>query len=67
MPVKPIAALAKDYSGIDPGNFGSGGDIDPSDMTAFGVIAGGVHYAAGCDTRYGVYPSCARWTFRPIP
>ncbi len=27
-------------------------------MTAFGVVANGVHYTGGCETRFGAYPYC---------
>ncbi len=58
LPVKPIDALRRDYQGLDPGSFGSEEDIAPRDMTAFGVMLRGVHYAGGCDTRAGRYPHC---------
>ncbi len=58
MPARPIAALAEDYPGIDLAAFGSPADIDPRALTTFGVVAGGVHYLGGCDTRAGPYPFC---------
>ena len=58
LPVKPIETLRRDYTGLDPGSFGSEEDIAPRDMTAFGVLLRGVHYAGGCDTRAGHYPYC---------
>lgn len=58
LPVKPIERLALDHPGLDPASFGSSDDIDPGDMTAYGVLASGVHYAGGCDTRAGRYPYC---------
>ena len=58
LPVKPIEALRRDYPGLDPGSFGSEEDIAPRDMTAFGVLLRGVHYAGGCETRAGHYPYC---------
>jgi len=59
LPTKPIAALAADYPGIDPAQFGSPAEIDPADMTAYGVVVKGVNYVGGCDTRFGAYPYCA--------
>ncbi len=58
LPVKPIELLSKDYPGLNRSQFGSEEDIDPGDMTAFGVLVRGVHYAGGCDTRSGRYPFC---------
>lgn len=58
LPVKPIEQLALDHKGLDVANFGSKEDIDPRDMTAFGVLVKGVHYAGGCETRTGRYPYC---------
>ena len=59
LPVKPIADLAKDFPGTDPTQFGSGSEIDPTDMTLYGVVAKGVNYVGGCATRFGPYPYCA--------
>jgi Beta-lactamase len=58
LPVKPIGQLARDHPGLDPASFGSTEDIDPRDMTAYGVLVHGVHYAGGCETRAGRYPYC---------
>jgi Beta-lactamase len=58
LPVRPIAMLAKDYPNLDRTRFGSAEDIDPRDMSAFGVFIRGVHYAGGCATRAGRYPYC---------
>ena len=58
LPVKPIERLAQDFPGIDPTNFGSAEDVAPADMTVFGVLIKGVHYAGGCGTRAGRYPYC---------
>lgn len=58
LPVRPVDALRRDYRGLDPGSFGSEEDIAPRDMTVFGVLLRGVHYAGGCDTRAGRYPYC---------
>jgi len=58
LPVRPIEQLARDHPGVDVSNFGSTQEIDPRDMTAFGVLVRGVHYAGGCETRAGRYPYC---------
>lgn len=58
LPVKPIEQLALAHKGLDVANFGSKEEIDPRDMTAYGVLVRGVHYAGGCETRTGRYPYC---------
>lgn len=58
LPVRPIEQLREDYPGVDPASFGSSADIPPGEMTAFGLLARGVHYAGGCETRAGDYPYC---------
>jgi CubicO group peptidase (beta-lactamase class C family) len=58
LPVKPIAALAGDFPGADPGGFGAADEVAPDDMTAYGFLIDGVHYAGGCNTRHGPYPFC---------
>lgn len=56
MPVEPISALAP--LGADVSGFASPAEIDPSALTTWGVVFGGVHYRGGCDTRAGPYPFC---------
>ncbi len=56
MPVKPIAALAEDYPGVDISAFGRG--VTPEHMTWYGVAVNGVNYLGGCRTRFGTYPFC---------
>jgi hypothetical protein len=58
LPIKPIAALAEDYPGADPGGFGAADEVAPGEMTAYGFLIDGVHYAGGCNTRQGPYPFC---------
>ncbi len=58
LPVKPIAVLAQDHPGIDPAAFGSPAEIDPADMTTYGLVLDGVNYRGGCETRMGPYPFC---------
>ena len=62
LPVKPIAELASDYPGLDPSHFGSLAEIDPADMTAYGLVVKGVNYVSACNTRFGAYPFCAELT-----
>lgn len=62
LPVKPIAELAADYPGLDPSHFGSPAEIDPADMTTYGLVVKGVNYVGACNTRYGAYPFCAELT-----
>jgi len=56
MPVKPIRALAEDYPEVDISAFGQG--VTGEHMTWYGVVANGVHYLDGCQTRFGIYPYC---------
>ena len=56
VPVKPIAALAEIYPGVEVSAFGSG--VTPEHMTWYGVVVNEVNYLGGCQTRYGAYPYC---------
>jgi CubicO group peptidase (beta-lactamase class C family) len=56
MPVKPIAALAEDYPGVDVSAFGRG--VTREHMTWYGVVVNGVNYLGGCQTRFGIFPYC---------
>jgi len=58
VPLRPMEQLETDYTGADAAEFGSVEEIDSSDMTFFGFIIDGVHYAGGCGTRYGDFPYC---------
>lgn len=58
LPLRSMAQLETDFVGADSAEFGSVEEIDPRDMTIFGFIIDGVHYAGGCDTKYGEYPYC---------
>jgi hypothetical protein len=58
LPVKPIAMLAQDRPGSDPAAFGAPAEIDPADMTTYGLVLDGVNYRGGCETRLGPYPYC---------
>jgi hypothetical protein len=59
MPTKPLATLKEDFPDKD---------LDlaiirksykhPEDITTYGVVFRGVHYSAGCPTRFGEYPFC---------
>jgi len=59
MPTKPIAALAEDF----PGTKFDFATIrraykHPQNITTSGFVVRGVHYSAGCPTRFGEYPFC---------
>jgi hypothetical protein len=56
LPVKPIAALAEVYPGVDVSAFGRG--VTPEHRTWYGVVVNGVNYLGGCQTRFGLYPYC---------
>ncbi len=58
LPVKPIRSLAQDYPGVNPDNFGSAAEVNPDDMSVYGLLVDGIHYVGGCETRHGVYPYC---------
>jgi hypothetical protein len=59
MPTRPIETLAQDFPGADSSRFGSPSEVPAQDMTLYGVVANGVNYVSGCDTRFGPYPFCA--------
>ena len=58
MPTRALSALTTDYPGIDVFAFASPADVNPANLTTFGLVANGVHYLGGCDTRAGPYPFC---------
>jgi hypothetical protein len=58
LPTRPIAALATDHPGADSNRFGSPAEVPADSMTLYGLIIDGVHYTAGCQTRFGAYPYC---------
>ena len=58
LPVKPLAALAKDYPGSDPSKFAAPNGKDPREISLAGFVIDGVHYVGGCATRHGPYPYC---------
>ncbi|WP_194269618.1 serine hydrolase [Stenotrophomonas sp. MYb238] len=55
LPVRPLSALAQEHPGVDPARFAIGAARARS---AYGVVAGGIHYRGDCDTRHGTYPYC---------
>jgi hypothetical protein len=59
MPTRPIETLARDFPGADPSNFGAAGVIPAGDISVYGLVANGVNYVGGCETRFGPYPYCA--------
>jgi Beta-lactamase len=58
VPTRPMSSLATDHPGADPREFGSPLEVNPADMTLYGVFLDGVHYTGGCETRFGTYPYC---------
>lgn len=60
MPEKPIEDLLVDFpqAGIDLAGFTK--TIDATHVTTFGVVVNGIHYNAGCPTRFGHYAYCAQ-------
>lgn len=58
LPLRNIDAIADDYPGARAQEFGSHEEIDPADMSAYGFVIDGVHYAGGCGTPRGPYPFC---------
>ena len=58
MASRPIGELARDYPGTDVASFAHPDDVKRGDLTTWGVVVGGVHYAGGCPTRAGEYPFC---------
>ena len=58
LPLRPIERLRDDYPGADPAAFGSTEEVAAKDMTAYGFVIDGVHYAGGCRMRHGLYPFC---------
>jgi hypothetical protein len=58
LPLRPIEKLRDDYPGADPAAFGSTEEVATADMTAYGFVIDGVHYASSCRMRHGLYPFC---------
>jgi hypothetical protein len=58
LPRRPIADLAQVYPGVDVASFAHPEDVHAADLTTWGVVVGGVHYAGRCPTRAGDYPYC---------
>lgn len=58
LPVRSFAMLGVDHAGADPEGFGATDEVAPGDMTAYGFVINGVHYAGSCATRHGPYPFC---------
>jgi hypothetical protein len=58
LPRRPIAALAREFPGVDPAAFGHQDEVSRAHITTWGVIVGGTHYTGDCPTRAGAYPFC---------
>lgn len=53
--VMVIGELANKYPGFNPDKLLP---ASTTDITVYGLIAGGVHYRSSCPTRFGPYPYC---------
>jgi len=60
IPQQPIAALIAKNATIELSNLALVDYIKPTDMTSFGVIYNGIHFASKCQTRFGDYPFCSQ-------
>ncbi|MBB4858608.1 hypothetical protein HNO88_001934 [Novosphingobium chloroacetimidivorans] len=58
VPTRPIEQIGSMFPAASPSQFGSPEDVKPDNMTAYGVLAGGIHWVGGCMTRHGAYPFC---------
>ncbi len=58
LPRRTLADLAREHPGVDVANFAHPEDVKPQDLTTWGVVVGGIHYAGRCPTRAGEYPYC---------
>jgi hypothetical protein len=58
LPLRPIERLRDDYPGADPAAFGATEEVAAEDMTGYGFVIDGVHYAGGCRMRHGLHPFC---------
>ena len=58
MPRRTMADLTREYPGVDVSNFAHPEDVKAPDLTTWGVVVGGIHYAGRCPTRAGEYPYC---------
>ena len=59
LPMKPLSALTDDFpdKSIDLAAIRKGYK-HPEEITTYGFVFRGVHYSAGCPTRFGEYPFC---------
>lgn len=58
MPVKPLAALAREWPGTRLPALAAPNGKNPRDISLVGLVVDGVHYVGGCATRRGLYPYC---------
>jgi len=58
LPTKTFADLKTLHPEIDVTQFGSPFEVNPADMTFYGLVLDGVNYLGGCNTRAAVYPFC---------
>jgi len=62
IPVRPITSIGTDFPGAKAAAFGSSEEIKYADMSLYGFLIDGVHYAGGCNTPFGEYPYCDEMT-----
>ncbi|MGI9201273.1 MAG: hypothetical protein ACR2QL_09450 [Woeseiaceae bacterium] len=58
IPIRAIDQIGNFYPGAAAASFGSTEEIDPTNMSTYGLLIDGVHYASDCRTPYGAYPYC---------
>ncbi|MGI9221603.1 MAG: hypothetical protein ACR2QS_11285 [Woeseiaceae bacterium] len=58
IPTRAMDRIGSIYPGADTTSFGSAKEIDPANMSVYGLLIDGVHYVSDCQTPYGVYPYC---------
>jgi len=56
LPMRTIAQLSADYPQVDPAKWTA--EQSPVNVTAFGLVIDGAHYASACPTRAGPHPFC---------
>jgi len=58
IPTRAIEQIVNIYPGAEVASIGSAEEIAPANMSTYGLLIDGVHYASECQTPYGNYPYC---------
>jgi hypothetical protein len=58
LPTRAVDQIANIYPGADAASFGSVDEVDPANMSTYGLLIDGVNYVSDCQTSYGAYPFC---------